>query len=160
MTSNPSAIWTPRFWMQNWDYQSFLILPTKQEEMSPRETIVSTKKWAKGGIYLETSIDEDKDATGSLIFPIQDGKIKLSVTAYVEKGASPAKFEAVGEVTEECPQKGASYKLLGWAFRGEDDYVAQIQGSVIAIRGSDNRPEIDLDEMPIGTVGAFTIKSR
>jgi hypothetical protein len=156
MTSNASTIWNPNFWMQNWDYQSFLILPTTEEEMSSRGTIVSTKKWAKGDLYLETSIDMDKDAIGSLIF----GEIKLSVIAYVEKGASPAKFEAVGEVTEKCPQKGASYKLLGWAFRGEGDNVAKIQGSVIAVRGSDDRPDIDIGGMPIGTVGAFTIKSR
>lgn len=160
MTSNASTIWIPKFWMQDWIYQSFLILPTTTEASSPPGTAVTTKKWAKGNLYLETSIDIDKDAVGFLTFPTRDGDIRLSVKAFVEKGTDPAKFEAVGEVQDASPAKGASYKLFGWAFRGEDDKVAKVQGSVIAVRGSEVRQDIELGGMPIGTVGAFTITSR
>ena len=160
MTSNASKIWTPKFWMQDWTYQSFLVLPTTTEELSLPGTAITAKKWAKGNLYLETSIDVDKDAVGFLIFPTKDEEIRLSVKAFVDKGTSPVKFEAVGEVQDASSAKGASYKLFGWAFRGEDDKVAKVQGSVIAVRGSDIRPDTELGGMPIGTVGAFTIASK
>ena len=161
MTSNSNTIWTPRLWMQNWTYQSFLVLPTPSEEMVPPGSAITAKKWAKGNLYLETSIDTgNPDAVGLLIFPTKDGDVKLRVKASVEKGIDPVKFEATGEVQDAVPAKGAVYKLLGWAFRGEDDKVAAVHGSVMAVRGSDSRPDVELGGMPIGTVGAFVIMSK
>jgi len=81
----------------------------------------------------------------------------LSVTATIEEGTELAKFEAIGEVKDNVPVKGAVYKLLGWAVRGEDDEVESIRGSVVAVRGPDARPDVELGGMPIGTVGAFVI---
>ncbi len=161
MTSNSNTIWTPRLWMQNWTYQSFLVLPTPTEEMVPPGSAITAKKWAKGNLYLETSIDTgNPDAVGLLIFPTKDGDVKLRVKASVEKGIDPVKFEATGEVQDAVPAKGAVYKLLGWAFRGKDDDVATVRGCVMAVRGSDARPDVDLGGMPIGTVGAFVIMSK
>lgn len=161
MTSNQHTLWTPQFWMQNWTYQSFLILPTDPEKIALPGSAITTKKWAKGNLHLQTSIDLDNsDAIGFLTFSTRDGDAKLSVKASVEKGIDPVKFEATGEVQDAIPAKGAVYKLLGWAFRGADDKVAKVEGSVIAVRGPDARPDVELGGMPIGTVGAFVITSR
>ncbi|MBG1270415.1 hypothetical protein [Nostoc sp. WHI] len=166
MTSNSNTVWTPSFWMQGWTYQSFLILPTDPEKQSPPGTSITTKKWAKGNLYLETSIDPPPapDAIGSLVIPTPPGNVKLNVKAFVERGISPVKFEATGEVqnapTETSAEtNGAMYKLLGWAFRSENDKVSKIEGCVIAVRGSDARPNVELGGMPVGTVGAFIITS-
>jgi len=91
------------------------------------------------------------------VFPTEKGPIRLSVTATIEEGTELAKFEAIGEVKDNVPVKGAVYKLLGWAVRGEDDEVESIRGSVVAVRGPDARPDVELGGMPIGTVGAFVI---
>lgn len=161
MTSNASTIWTPQLGMQNWIYQSFLILPTESEEATPPGSVVTAKKWAKGHLYLEDRVDTGKpDATGSLIFPTKEGEIKLNVTATVEKGTDSARFEATGEVKDAVLAKGAFYTLVGWALRGKDDKVVTIHGSVLAVRGPDARPDIELGGMPIGTVGAFIITSK
>jgi hypothetical protein len=160
MTSNSNTAWTPSFWMQDWTYQSFLILPTDPEKQSPPGTSITTKKWAKGNLNLETSIDlpPAPDAIGSLVIPTPRGNVKLNVKAFVESGVSPVKFEATGEV-QNAPAEtnGAIYKLLGWAFRGEDDKVSKIEGCIIAVRGSDASPNLELGGMPVGTVGAFII---
>jgi hypothetical protein len=163
MTSNSNIVWTPSFSMQGWTYQSFLILPTDPEKQSPPGSSINTKKWAKGNLYLETSIDlpPAHDAIGNLVIPTPRGNVKLSVKAFVEKGVSPVKFEATGEVQNNPAEaNGAMYKLFGWAFRGEDDKVSKIEGCVIAVRGSDTSPNVELGGMPIGTVGAFTIVSK
>jgi hypothetical protein len=160
MTSNSSTVWTPSFWMQNWTYQSFLILPTDSEIQSPPGSTITTKKWAKGNLYLETGIDPSPapDAVGFLVFPTPQGSIKLNVKAFVEKGISPVKFEATGEVQNALSElNGAMYKLLGWAFRGKGNKVIKIEGCVVAIRGSDANSDVELGGMPIGTVGAFVI---
>ena len=147
--------------MDNWVYQSFLILPTDSEKQSPAGASITARKWAKGKLHLEDAIDlpPSPDVVGSLVFPNSDGNITLNVKAFVEKGISPVKFEATGEVKNaSSPQiNGAMYKLSGWAFRGEGDKVEKIEGCVIATRGSDARPDVELGGMPIGTVGAFVI---
>ncbi|MBD2065991.1 hypothetical protein H6F93_00285 [Leptolyngbya sp. FACHB-671] len=161
MTSGTSTIWTPQFGMKNWTYESFLVLPTKSEEATPPGSTVTAKRWAQGHLYLEDSIDISKPtAVGSLIFPTQVGEIRLDVKASVEEGTDSARFEATGEVKDTVPAKGAFYTLVGWAFRGKDDKVVRIQGSVLAVRGSDARPDVELGGMPIGTVGAFIITSN
>lgn len=164
MTSNSSSVWTPSFWMHNWVYQSFLILPTDLEKQSPAgSTSITARKWATGKLHLEGAIDPPPapDVIGSLVFPGSKGGITLKVKAFVEKGISPVKFEATGEVqnTSSPEINGAMYKLLGWAFRGEGDKVEKIEGCIIAIRGSDTRPDVELGGMQIGTVGAFIISS-
>ncbi|MEP0914749.1 hypothetical protein NDI45_28005 [Leptolyngbya sp. GB1-A1] len=160
MTSNSAPVWTPSFAMQNWVYQSFLILPTDPEKESPPGSSITSRKWAKGSLYLETGVDPSPapDAVGILVFPTPRGDIKLNVKAFVEEGVSPVKFEATGEAKSDSAEtNGATYQLLGWAFRGKDNKVSKVEGSVIAVRGSDARPNIDLGGMPIGTVGAFVI---
>ncbi len=146
--------------MDKWVYQSFLSLPTNPEKQSPPGSSITAKKWAKGKLYLETAIDlpPAPDAVGYLEFPRPGGNIKLNVKAFVEKGISPVKFEATGEAENALPEiNGAMYKLLGWAFRGEGNKVEEIEGCVVAIRGSDARPDVELGGMPVGTVGAFVI---
>lgn len=158
MMSTASAIWTPQFWMHGWSYQSFLILPTPSEKAAPPGSAVTAKTWAKGRLNLETSTDLGKpDAVGLLIFPTAQGELKLRVKASVEEGIDVAKFEATGEVVDDVPAKGTVYELVGWAFRGKDDKVAAVRGSVMAVRGPDARPDIELGGQPIGTVGAFII---
>lgn len=160
MTDGSNTVWTPSFGMQGWVYQSFLVLPSEPEKQSPPGSSITAKKWAKGRLYLEDAIDLPPlpSVIGSLVFPTPNGDIKLNVKAFVEKGISPVKFEATGEVQSAFPEtNGAMYKLLGWATRGEGNKVAKIEGSVIAFRGSDASPSVELGGMPVGTVGAFVI---
>jgi hypothetical protein len=162
MTSTSQTVWTPSFVMQGWTYQSFLILPTDPEKQAPPGTSITTKKWAKGYLHLETSIDlpPAPDAIGRLVIPTPRGNVTLKVEAFVERGVSPVKFEATGEVQEAPPEiNGAMYKLLGWAFRGKGNEVSKIEGCVISVRGSDSHPNVELGEMPVGTVGSFIITS-
>lgn len=146
--------------MDNWVYQSFLILPTDSEKQSPAGSSITARNWTRGKLHLEDAIDlpPSPNVIGSLVFPNPKGDIRLNVKAFVEKGISPVKFEATGEVQHAPPEiNGAMYKLLGWTFRGEADKVEKIEGCVIAVRGSDTRPNVELGGMPIGTVGAFVI---
>lgn len=148
------------FGMRNWEYQSFLVLPTDAESAAQPGATVNAKKWAKGSLYLEDAVDDKPDAVGVLEFPTDQGLLKLAVQALLEQGTEPAKFEAIGEVKENAnPAKGACYALVGWAFQDEDGRVAKITGSVRALRGSNAQPDRELGGMPIGTVGLFTISN-
>lgn len=66
--------------------------------------------------------------------------------------------------------KGAVYQFSGWAFPEMASFataagnataarVVRISGAVMAVRGSDQKPETELGGMPLGTVGSFLITS-
>lgn len=147
------------FGMRHWEYQSFLVLPTDPENAAQPGSTITAKKWAKGELYLEDAIDDDPDAVGTLVFPTPQGSIiKLAVKVVLKEESESANFEAIGKVEDNAsPSNGACYALVGWASQGVDGRVDKITGSVRALRGSNAQPDRDLGQMPIGTVGLFTI---
>jgi hypothetical protein len=145
------------FGIRDWEYQSYLLLPSDSENASQPGTKFTAKKWAKGKLHLEDAIDNKPDAVGILEFPTAQGSLKLTVKAELDQTTAPAKFEAIGEVKDSNSAKGARYALVGWAFSVDDGKVAKITGSVIAERGPDLQPDKELGGEPIGTVGLFTI---
>jgi hypothetical protein len=146
------------FGMRHWEYQSFLLLPTDSENAAPPGSKINALKWAKGTLHLEDAIDNKPDVVGTLEFPTDEGSLRLTVTAILDQGDVPAKFNAIGEVKEEASKaKGARYELIGWAFPDKDNKVAKITGSIRAVSGPDAKPDTELGRMPIGTVGLFTI---
>jgi hypothetical protein len=158
--------WFPLFEFQEWIYQSFLVLPTPEEDDALPGTEVTAKKWAKGTFLCGQAFRAAESYTlgGALAF--RPG-VELSVSAKgaLGTGSNPAPFEATGTGTE-GPTKGAIYRLVGWAFPQEPiengaARVLSIRGSVWAVRGPDAKPEIELGGMPARTtVGAFVIVSR
>ncbi|MDF0677417.1 MAG: hypothetical protein P0120_24230 [Nitrospira sp.] len=157
--------WFPLFEFQDWFYQSFLVLPTPEENDALPGTVVTAKKWAKGDFLCGQAF---KTADGYILdgtLSFRPG-IELAVSAKgaVGIGSNPAPFEATGTGTE-GPTKGAIYQLVGWVFPGQPiqhggGRVLSVRGSVRAVRGPDAKPETELGGMPVGTVGAFVIVSR
>jgi hypothetical protein len=145
------------FGMRHWEYQSFLVLPTDSENAEKPGSRINALKWAKGTLHLEDAIDNKPDVVGTLEFPTDEGPLRLTVTAVLDQGDIPAKFNAIGEVKEANKAKGARYELIGWAFPGKENKVAKITGSIRAVSGPDKKRDTELGGMPIGTVGFFTI---
>ena len=146
------------FRMRHWEYQSFLVFPTDSENAAQPGSTITAKKWAKGELYLEDAIDDDPDAVGRLVFPTPKGSIELAVKVVLKEESESANFEAIGKVEDNAsPANGACYALVGWASQGVDGRVDKITGSVRALRGSNAQPDRELGQMPIGTVGLFTI---
>lgn len=154
--------WFPLFEFQDYIYQSFLVLPTLEENDAPPTTAVTAKKWAKGtflcGQAFKTADGYILD--GTLSFG-PDFELSVSVKGTLGTGNNPASFEATGTGTKEAT-KGAIYQLVGWVFpeepiRNSSGKVLTIKGSVWAVRGPDTKPEIELGGYPIGTVGSFVL---
>jgi hypothetical protein len=146
------------FGMRHWEYQSFLVLPTDPENAAQPGSTITATKWAKGKLYLEDTIDDDPDAVGTLVFPTPRSSIKLAVKVVLKEESESANFEAIGKVEDNTsPDNGACYILVGWASQDVDGRVNKITGSVRALRGSNAQPDRELGQMPIGTVGLFTI---
>lgn len=161
MTTDTDS-WFPLFEFQDWIYQSFLVLPTPEENDALPGTAVTAKKWAKGTLLCGQAfkVADGYTLDGTLSF--RPGvELKVSAKGALGSGNSPATFEATGIGTE-GPTKGAIYQLAGWVFPEEPiqngaGRVLSVRGSVRAVRGSDSKPETELGGMPVGTVGAFVI---
>ena len=158
----PSNSWFPLFEFQDWTYQSFLMLPTPEEDAALPGAAVTAKKWAKGTLLCgQAFVDGDGyKLDGTLSF--RPG-VELAVSARGRLGnsGSPGTFEATGTGTQ-GPTKGAIYQLVGLVFPEEPIQnnaakVLSIRGHVLAVRGPDSKPAIELGGMPVGTVGAFVI---
>lgn len=167
MPSDTDAPWFPLFEFQDWIYQSFLVLPTPEENFALPGAAIAAKKWAKGTFGCGQAFNSSDGYTldGILSFdspPAPPGtQLIVSVKGALGSGNTPATFEATGTGTGGVT-KGAIYKLVGWVF--PEDPVVQgggrvlsVRGSVRAVRGPDTNPEIELGRMPVGTVGAFVI---
>jgi hypothetical protein len=162
MTANTNS-WFPLFEFQDWIYQSFLVLPTNEDNDAIPGSLVSAKKWAKGSLVCGQAFksEEGYSLTGRLSF--RPG-VELSVSAKgaLGVGDDPAPFEAIGEGTD-GPTKGSVYELSGWVFPEEPIQagaakVLSIKGSVRAVRGPDTKPETELGGTPAKvTVGTFVI---
>lgn len=164
MTTETHA-WFPLFEFQDWMYQSFLVLPTSEENDAVPGTAVTAKKWAKGTLLCGQAFKtaDRYILDGTLSF--RPG-VELTVSAKGVLGTedNPATFEATGTGTE-GPTKGAIYQLVGWVFpeepiQNDAGRVLSVRGSIWAVRGPDTKPEIELGGMPVGTVGSFVIVSR
>ncbi|MDQ3329393.1 MAG: hypothetical protein M3552_01860 [Planctomycetota bacterium] len=143
----------PAFEFQDWQYQSYLLLPTNEGLSANPGNDVTAKKWASGKLTLSDS--PAGGASGYLEFP-GGIKLRINVTGEPGKDGAPATFEATGIGTEGVV-KGAEYHLTGWAIPGKDGKVQEVRGAVRAARGPDAAPNTELGRMPVGTVGAFVI---
>lgn len=166
LVMNASRSWFPLFEFQDWQYQSYLILPKSEEKEAPPASVVTAKKWAKGSFNCGQAFkegDEGYTLGGKLVF--REG-VELEVDARGLKGVGdqPGTFEAAGYGTQ-GPTKGALYKLSGWVFprlpmptTGASRPLI-IKGAVWAVNGPDSNPAIELGGSPNGTVGIFEIVS-
>lgn len=138
-----------------WSYQSFLILPTATELDAPPGTFVTTKKWALGQLAISDNTNDE--FSGELVFA---PGVKLNVKGRVllSTNSTPLGIEAIGEGLE-GPTKGAIYRINGWVVPPSSNQTKRpnIHGSVLAIRGSDSKPDVELGGKPVGTVGAFIL---
>ncbi|MGZ8212934.1 MAG: hypothetical protein ACXWTP_00330 [Methylosarcina sp.] len=160
--------WFPGFEFHDYQYQSFLILPTTEQDSVPPSNEVNAKRWAKGQFICGQAFNsgEGYSLDGVLRFEsnsAQKPELKVLITGTCGEGKNPASFEGTGTGID-GPTKGAIYSLVGWAFRDEKQTgpggsIIRICGSVRAVRGPDNRPERGLGDMPLGTAGAFVITS-
>ena len=158
-------LWFPLFEFQDWIYQSFLVLPTSQEDTAVPGTAVTSKKWAKGTLLCGQAFKTADGYTLDGTLSFQTGvALAVSAKGTLGSGNAPATFEATGTGME-GPTKGAIYRLVGWVFPVEPIQngaakVLSVRGSVWAVRGPDTKPEIELGRMPAGTtVGTFAIVS-
>jgi hypothetical protein len=154
--------WFPLFEFQDYSYQSFLLLPTAEQDQAAPGAAIDGKKWAKGTLLCGQAFDTGGGyrLDGTLSF--RPG-IELAVSAKgaLGKGDAPATFEATGTGID-GPLKGAIYELVGWVFpelpiANAAGRVLSVRGSVRAVRGPDAKPEAEAGGMPLGTVGAFVI---
>lgn len=162
MATAPDSLWFPLFEFQDWSYQSFLVLPTPEEDSGAPGSGITAKKWAKGALAVGQAFRSAEGYTLSGTLSFAPG-VELTVSAKgmlgVEK--APATFEATGEGTS-GRTKGAVYQLTGWVFAEEPivsggGRVLSVRGAVRAVRGPDAKPEVELGGMPLGTVGSFVI---
>lgn len=144
----------PAFESHEWTYQSFLLLPTKEESSAAPGSGITAKKWAMGKLLLADS-PKGYEAEGFLDFA-PGVQLKVRVNGAPGTDGLPATFEASG-VGEEGATEGSEYQLIGWEFAGADGKVESVRGTVRAVRGPDLSPETELGRMPVGTVGAFVI---
>ena len=154
--------WFPLFEFQDWIYQSFLVLPTPEENDALPGTAITAKKWAKGTLLCGQAFTSPEGYTlaGTLSFR-PGAELTVSAKGALGSGNSPATFEATGTGTG-GPTKGAISQLVGWVFPEDPIHngagrVVVVRGSVRAVRGPDTQPDKDLSGMPLGTVGVFVI---
>jgi hypothetical protein len=165
MTTDTDS-WFPLFEFQDWMYQSFLVLPSDEENDALPGTAVTARKWAKGDFLCGQAFKTADGYTLDGTLSFRPG-VELSVSAKgaLGVGNNPAPFEATGTGTN-GPTKGAIYQLVGWVFpenpiKNNAARPLSIKGSVWAVRGSDTKPETELGGMPARTtVGTFIIVSR
>lgn len=156
------ASWFPLFEFQDLTYQSFLLFPTVEQDAAEPGALVTAKKWARGEFMCGQAFtsSEGYTLTGTLIF---SKGIELAVAASGKLGIGNAAgtFEAMGTgVTG--PLKGMVSRLVGWVFPegpvlNGGGKVLSVRGSTWAVRGTDDKPDVDPSGMPLGTVGAFVI---
>lgn len=161
--ASENDLWSPLFEFQDYVYQSFLVLPTAEENDAPAGSAVTAKKWGKGefscGQAFKTA--DGYEVQGSLVF--RPG-VEFSVMARgrLGKGNNPASFEASGVGTQ-GPTKGSIHTLSGWVFPEEPIQngaarVLRIEGVILAVRGSDAAPATALGGGEAGrTAGHFVI---
>lgn len=168
MATNANSSWFPLFEFQDYVYQSFLVLPTPEEDSASPGTAVTAKKWAKGVFICGQAFGTSEGYTlnGVLRFESnleQKPELEVSIKGVGGEGSNPASFEGTG-IGRDGVTKGAVYALVGWAFRDEKQTgpggsIKRVCGSVRFVRGPDAKPDIDLSGLPLGTVGSFVIIS-
>jgi hypothetical protein len=138
-----------------WSYQSFLLLPTDTELAAKPGTSVASRMWASGQLVVLSEIEGE--LLGELVFA---PSVKLNVKGRIllSTDSVPTVFEAIGEGFD-GPTKGALYKIIGWIVPTSPDEAEPLNvcGSVLAVRGSDSSPDLELGGMPVGTVGTFVL---
>jgi hypothetical protein len=162
--------WFPLFEFQDWIYQSFLVLPTSEENEAEAlpDTPVTAKKWAKATLQCGQafSVPDGYKLDGTL--SMRPGiEFSLAAKGALGVGNNPAPFEATVTATE-GPLKGAIYQLVGWVFPEVPistgaARILSVKGSVRAVRGTDANPGVEPGGQPIepiGTAGLFIIVSK
>src|SRR6185295_8015199 len=120
----------------------------------PPGSAVAAKKWAMGKLLLAEAGD-DMEAAGQLTF-LPGVELQVHLTFVPGEDRGPAKIEAVGRGVSGSTA-GSLYELTGWAIPDASGELAEVRGSVRAVRGPDANPTVDLGGMPVNTVGAFVI---
>lgn len=137
-----------------WTYQSFLLLPTDVETDAPPGASVTARKWAKGQLIVPE--DTTGELSGELVFA---PGVTLRVTGQIlpATDSTATILQATGKGIQGFTE-GAIYEITGWIiFTSSQDELPTIHGSVLAVRGPNTSPNIELGKMPINTVGAFTL---
>jgi len=162
MITETTRTWFPLFEFREWTYQSFLLLPTPEQDASAPGAEVTARKWANGEFLCGQAFGNGDGFTLSGTLAFRPG-VTLAVAAKGMGGSGDAAgtFEATGTGLE-GPLKGMVSRLVGWVFpqlpiQNGAARVACVRGSIWAVRGPDTRPDIDPSGMPLGTVGAFVI---
>jgi hypothetical protein len=165
MPTDTGPTWFPLFELQDWVYQSVLVLPTSEENAAAPGAGVTAKKWAKGSLFLGQAFEapgEGYDLPGGRLEFASGLELEVSAKGTKGSGSTPASFEGTGVGTV-GPLKGAIYQLTGWVFAEQPiaeaaGKVLSVHGSVRAVRGPDANPTIEPGGMPAGTtVGSFVV---
>jgi hypothetical protein len=135
-----------------WSYQSYLLLPSPADLAAGPGSPVTAKKWAMGRLLLADG--PDMGAAGTLTFA-PGVELVVRVTFVPDADGGPAQFKATG-TGEAGPTQGTIYDLVGWAFPSPTGQLAEVRGSIRAVRGPDATPGT-AGGMPVGTVGAFVM---
>ncbi len=157
------APWFPLFEFQDLAYQSYLVLPLPAEDVAAPGTPVGAKKWSAGSLSCGQAMrtHDGYSLAGTLVF--RPG-FELSIAAHGSFGSvdAPATFEATA-TGKHGALEGMVSELTGWVFpelpiANSAARVLCIRGAIRAVRGTNAKPEVDPSGMPLGTVGAFTIR--
>lgn len=132
-----------------WNYNSYLLIPTMEQFDGAPPMPTNAVKWAKGKLI----VADETPAQGRLVF--QTG-VELAVELSLEKHDDQTVFHAKG-VGMAGVTLGAIYHLSGWAHLNADGGVRELSGGVLAVRGPDARPVIELGGQAVGTVGYFRL---
>jgi len=132
-------------------YGSYLVTPSLLQYDSDPPIATDAVKWAHGR-FLETAGSTNH---GKLIF--KPG-IELDVEFEFNVVDGLTAFSATGKGLI-GPTTGAVYRLSGWVttYDAQPSKVQYIRGSVVALRGPDSRPKMELGGQEIGTVGYFDL---
>lgn len=133
----------------NWSYQSLLVAPA--EDQKTADPVATT--WAMGKIYLADGVDFG--AAGTLVFA-RGVELQVLLKFKPGEGGHAAELTATG-TGRDGTAKGALYHLTGWVSRDAAGGASLVSGAVLAVRGPDARPGIELGGAEAGTVGLFML---
>src|SRR3954471_23302848 len=89
--------WFPLFEFKNWGYQSFLVLPTEEEDAAAPGATVSARKWAKGTFSCGQAFSVAEGYTLEGVLSFAPGlELAVSAKGSLGSGDTLATFEGTG----------------------------------------------------------------
>ncbi len=113
MATDTDSTWFPLFELQDWTYQSVLVLPTSEDNAAAPGAGVTAKKWANGSLFLGQAFEapeEGYNLPGGRLEFAPGADLEVSAKGTKGSGNAPASFEGTGIGTV-GPLKGAIYQL-------------------------------------------------